>query len=99
MGLIRWRAVNKSGTTAYYCEPYTVQHFTDALKDQMHLWFVELPQFLWKLRSKKGREQHAHAYNEMMFGGVPDNQVMVFDNTLEGIHPMTANERRKWFGR
>lgn len=99
MGLIRWKAVNETGSHAYFMEPYTVQHFTDFLKDQVHLWFVELPQFLWEIRSKKTRTKLNHRHNEMMFGWVPDDQIMVFDNSLEGIHPMTANERQRWFGR
>lgn len=95
---MRMKAQNPVGSHAYFYEPYTVQHFTDFLKDRAHMLFVEIPQYLWEIRSKASREKLNQEFNRMMFGWVPDDQVMVFDNSLEGVHPMTANERQRWLG-
>lgn len=93
--MIRWRAKNPSGTAAYFQEPYTVQHFTDMLKDRMHLWAIEVPQMVWEMfryyTSKKVRLDYARAYNQSMFGSIPTSQIYVQDDGR--MRPLREEER------
>lgn len=95
---MRIRAKNKPGTTAYYQEPYTVQHFTDWALDMGKMVFWDIPAVGWTtfryLTSKRYRQNCARQYNEMLFGFAPREQTVVFDEGV--VRPLTDEEWKKY---
>jgi hypothetical protein len=92
---MRLKAQNERGTHAYYMEPYTVQHFTDFIRDRAHMVFVEIPGLVWymlhSLISEKHRMEEARAYNQLMFGNIPTSQIYVQDHGV--VRPLREEER------
>lgn len=95
----RIKAQNPRGTHAYFVEPYTVQHFTDFLRDRAHMVFIELPMtigdILHQLFSKKYRLKEARAYNRMLFGNIPTSQIYV-PGTDGNYRQLRSDEERTW---
>lgn len=84
---MRWKAKNPTDTHAYYVEQYTVQHFTDWLRQ-----FVgDVGHFFLLLISKRRRMEVARAYNLAIFGGIPTEQIMVVNE--DGVRPLRPEER------
>lgn len=91
---MKWRAEHPSGSTEYYQEPYTVQHFIDFVADVTKLWCWEFPIFVFRhFTSKKFRMKVARTYNDALFGNIPTSQIYQFDgNEVRKLRP----EERTW---
>jgi hypothetical protein len=72
---MRIKAKNPRRTTAYYDEPYTVQHFVDWAWELI----ADIPRFFWfsfrYWTSKSFRIERAREYNRAFFGEIPTSQI------------------------
>jgi hypothetical protein len=91
---MRFKAVNPRGSREYFEERYTVQHFFDWAIDSFKQAMLLLFHMYRHLTSPSYRMRVAREYNQLMFGHIPTEQIVVFDE--DGHSRPLRPEERTW---